>query len=75
MIAEGETGNGILEQNTLQELLKLNDTMHNDSFLVADQISPTTLKTYVWFIVINMSLKITEKTTRLPDVVDGLGLN
>lgn len=45
MIAQGETRNGILEQ----EPLKLNNTTHNDSFPVADKISPTTLKTYVWF--------------------------
>ena len=43
MIAQGETRNGISEQ----EPLKLNNTMHNDSFPVADKISPTTLKTYV----------------------------
>ena len=43
MIAPGETRNGILEQ----EPLKLNNTMYNDSFPVADKISPATLKTYV----------------------------
>ena len=50
-IAHGEKRNGILEQNTLQEQVKLNDIMvHNDmySFPVANtEISPTTLKTYV----------------------------
>ena len=47
MIAQDNTRNGNLKQNTPQEPLKLNDTMHNDSFSIADNISPTTLKTYV----------------------------
>ena len=47
MIAQGETRNGNLEQNSLPEPLKLKDTMYHDSSPVADKISPTTLKTYV----------------------------
>ena len=47
MIVQGETRNGILEPNSLQESLKLNNATHNDSFPVADKISPITFKTYV----------------------------
>ena len=47
MIAQEETRNGNIEQNTLQQPLKLNDTMHNDNFPFAEIISTTTLKTYV----------------------------
>ena len=48
MIALDETTNGILKQNIpFQGSLKLNDTMHNVSFSVAEKISSATLKTYV----------------------------